>query len=85
MFEYSLVPGRRCPVGPRGGYTEPEPAPVKVYKLTPEEIAAKYGPPNQSPSDKKPSPLDGIQDPVVQQLKLKRGGKCGKTRCEEPC
>lgn len=45
-FEIYTQPGRKVRVGPRIKDVEkPEPAPVKVYKLSPEEIAAKYGPP----------------------------------------
>ncbi|MFZ5688649.1 MAG: hypothetical protein ACOY9Y_10840 [Bacillota bacterium] len=69
MFGYSG--NRRVAVGPRVEAEEPVPAPVKTYKLTPEEIAAKYGPPRRT---EKPSPLAALADPVMWQLK-KRGAK----------
>ncbi len=60
---------RRVPVGPRKA-EDFTPAPVTKYRLTAEEIIARYGPPVKT---ERPSPLAAFCDPVMK--KPKRRGR----------
>ncbi|MDO7789142.1 hypothetical protein [Desulforamulus aquiferis] len=77
MFGYSG--NRRMAVGPKE-IKEKTLSPVLKYKLSPEEIIARYGPPQKGP---KPSPLAALNDPVMQR-KPRRRGRPPKNKTEEP-
>lgn len=93
MSDYSLVPGRRCVVGPKAGTKDEANGPVTKRMLTPEEMAeviAKYGPPK---FERKTSPLVVLTDTVIQEKNRKswKGGKgngksknktCGREGCQ---